>query len=91
MQPKTLENIIINIFREKDLLLTIGIITHKVRQSTGTYPTLRADVRTAVASLCTANRLTRFFMGHHRSQLTGATLTPKWGYRLTKEHWGYYE
>ncbi|RKU10872.1 hypothetical protein C6503_19500 [Candidatus Poribacteria bacterium] len=89
MKHTSIENIVLSILKEKDLLLTIGEITHKVRQRTGTYRELRADVRTAVESLCTDNKLTRFFMGHHRSKLTGAAITPKWGYRVTKEHWGY--
>ena len=89
MQPNTLEKIVLSILKEKDLTLTIGQLTHKVRQRTGVFGELRKQVRTAVEHLFTAEKIDRVYMGHHRSKLTGVSLTPKWGYRIPREKWYY--
>ena len=89
MQPKSLEKIILSILQEKDLTLTIGQLTHKVRQRTGVFGELRKVVRSAVERLFTEEKIDRVYMGHHRSKLTGVSLTPKWGYRIPREKWYY--
>ena len=69
--------------------LTIGVITHRVRKRIGRSTELRKQVRTAVARLFTEQKIDRVYMGHHRSQLTGVSLAPKWGYRIPRETWYY--
>lgn len=89
MTPKNAEKMVLDILMEKDLMLTIGEITHKVRQRIGAYRKLRTDVRMAVKSLYAADKIERFFLGHHTSKLTGVTIAPKWGYRIPREKWYY--
>ena len=89
MTPKTVEKIVLSILQEKDLMLTIGEITHKFRQRIGAYRKLRSDVRTAVDRLFTAEKIDRIYIGHHRSKLTGVSLAPKWGYRIPRKTWYY--
>ena len=89
MQHTSVENIVLSILREKDLPLTIGVITHRVRKRIGTSAELRKHVRTAVERLFTAKKIDRVYMGHHRSKLTGVSFAPKWGYRIPRETWHY--
>ena len=56
VQPKSLEKIILSILQEKDLTLTIGQLTHKVRQRTGVFGELRKAVRSAVERLFTEEK-----------------------------------
>ena len=89
MKHTSIENIVLSILRERDLPLTIGVITHRVRKRIGMSAELRKHVRAAVARLFTAQKIDRIYMGHYRSQLTGVSLTPKWGYRIPREKWYY--
>ena len=89
MQPSTLEKIVLSILKERDLPLTIGVITHRVRKRIGMSAELRKHVRATVVRLFTAQKIDRVYMGHYRSQLTGVSLTPKWGYRIPREKWYY--
>lgn len=89
METKPIEKIVLSILREKDLTLTIGQLTHKVRQRTGVFSELRKAVRSAVERLFTEEKIDRVYMGHHRSKLTGVSITPKWGYRIPREKWYY--
>ena len=84
-----IEKIVLSILKERDLPLTIGVITHRVRKRIGMSAELRKHVRAAVVRLFTAQKIDRIYMGHYRSQLTGVSLTPKWGYRIPREKWYY--
>ena len=89
MEIKPIEKIVLDILQERDLPLTIGVITHRVRKRMGRSAELRKHVRTAVARLFTAQKIDRVYMGHYRSKLTGVALTPRWGYRMPRETWYY--
>jgi len=89
MKHASVENIVLSILKERDLPLTIGVITHRVRKRIGMSAELRKQVRAAVTRLFTAQKIDRVYMGHYRSQLTGVSLTPKWGYRIPREKWYY--
>ena len=89
MEIKPIEKIVLDILQERDLPLTIGVITHRVRKRIGRSAELRKQVRTAVARLFTAQKIERVYMGHYRSKLTGVALTPRWGYRIPRETWYY--
>ena len=84
-----IEKIVLSILKERDLPLTIGVITHRVRKRIGMSAELRKHVRAAVVRLFTAQKIDRVYMGHYRSQLTGVSLTPKWGYRIPRQTWYY--
>ena len=90
MKHTSIENIVLSILRERDLPLTIGVITHRVRKRIGMSAELRKHVRAAVVRLFTAQKIDRIYMGHYRSQLTGVSLTPKWGYRIPQPEKWYY-
>ena len=89
MKPKNIEKIVLDILTEKSIMLQMGVIIFKVRKVTGARRALAKDVREAVKKLIDDNRIERFYIGHHRSQLTGVSLSPKWGYRAPREKWYY--
>ena len=89
MKHTSVENIVLSVLKERDLPLTIGVITHRVRKRIGMSAELRKHVRAAVVRLFTEQKIDRVYMGHYRSQLTGVSLTPKWGYRIPREKWYY--
>ena len=87
MKPKNIKKIVLDILSEKSITLQIGVIIFKVRKSTGARRSLAKDVRVAIEKLVDENQIERFYMGQHRSQLTGVSLSPKWGYRIPREKW----
>ena len=89
LMPARVAKIIVSLLGEKDLPLTIGVITYRVRKRIGAYTELRKHVRSAVAGLFDTQKIDRVYMEHYRSQLTGVSLSPKWGYRIPREKWYY--